>query len=92
MSYVLSISQARADLLAQLAVKHRVRDLDRLRQLPQVAGWRPEILDDAIDRNVAAGVFTEDAHGRLCVNPKSKAAPGVDGFAKTSETTLDVSG
>lgn len=71
----LSITQARADLIAEWVAARRdlVRAIEDIQRLPQVSGWHPAILAAAIEHNLATGRFAEDAAGALLVEPQPPA-------------------
>lgn len=69
----LSISQARADLIAWAAFDRGFTSIEQLRSVYLKKQWRSWILDDAIDRNVADGTFEEDSSGRLIVHPRTRS-------------------
>lgn len=57
------------DLLGNPELVERLEDIARL---PRLAGWTPCSIDVAVADNVADGVLTEAADGRICVRPPDR--------------------
>jgi hypothetical protein len=68
-----SIEQMRASIVVEEAIKHRPKTIDALRRTTRLAWWVPSILDNAIDRNIAAGVFVEGPRGELLILRRAAA-------------------
>ena len=73
----LTLRALRADALRRLILSERGASavtLEDIEGLPDLASWGAEVLRVTIGDLVASGVLTDDAHGRIRVQPLAERA------------------
>jgi hypothetical protein len=69
----LTVRQARAELVHRELLAHPVARVEHIGELARFARWDRRYLDAAVDDLIDAGVWTEEADGKLRVNPLRRA-------------------